>query len=208
MGLVTCPQTRAGVAEMEDLSPCIDRGACGAGIRVVDTRTGSCAISAFDLFMQESRVSLASFGARAGKRVRGQMRIEFRIEYNNLLHFGYALIRGAPTMDFYSAAVWTRQAWKPMGRGDTVEFCALPIDTPCALLFDMDAGTLGYEVNGRFVGTAFTGLHGTMIEPVFFMAHGGSRLIITRVLSNASALVPQRAMKHEQALSCAQYPTL
>lgn len=191
---------------MEDVSPCIDRGACGAGIRVVDTGTGSCAISAFDLFMPESRVSLTSFGARAGKRVRGRLRIEFRLEHNNLLHYGYAIMRDAPTMDFYSA--WTRQAWKPLGRGYSMEYCALPIDTPCALLFDMEAGALGCEVNGRFVGPVFAGLRGTIIEPVFFMAHGGSRLTITRILSDASAFGPQRAMKRTQALPCVQSPPL
>ena len=50
----------------------------------------------------------------------------------------------------------------------------------------MEEGTLGYEVNGEFVGTLFAGLQGLAIVPVFFPSRvAGARIVVSRVLSSA-----------------------
>lgn len=170
---------------MGDLLPHLDPAACGRGVAVsTDRRSGTSGASPMEA---ASRVALAC------GRVRGRLRVEFRLEGANWAYFGYALVGAACERGAYSADVGSHAAWdndnRSRGLAHVAAFRPVPAGAAAALLFDMDDGTLGYEVNSEFVGTLFWDLKGLAIVPAFFV--GGSsampttRLVVTRILSGA-----------------------
>jgi hypothetical protein len=174
---------------MSDVPPEIDPAGCGGGIAVAADRRSAVATDA-PTSTAASRVVLA-----CGGRVRGRLRVEFRLEGANWAYFGYALVGADTAQGAFSRDVGTHAAWDNYNHSRGLAHCAafrpLPAGSPAALLFDAAAGTLAYEVNGEGVGTLFWDLRGLAIVPVFFL--GGStampvtRLVITRVLSGAGA---------------------
>ena len=175
---------------LEELpSPVIDAAACGDGITV--SADGRSATSSALAYEPGSRVVLAS------GRARGRLRVEFCLGgAGDQVAFGYALADARACDGCDSADVgtqWTDEnccTW----RGDGVPhapFCYIPAGCPAALLMDAGAGTLGYEVRGRFVGTLFRGLQGVAVVPAFFVNEDAS-LTVTRVLSGAGACARRR----------------
>lgn len=180
------------LADMASLPPLIDFAACGAGVRVsADGRTATSA-SGFDT--AGSRVALMC----GRKRVRGRLRVEFRVDgVSANVFFGYALLGGACAHGALAVDAGTQRAvdnfcYERGARVEGAPFRVIGVGHAAALLFDADAGTLGYEVDGAFVGTLFRGLAGLSVVPAFFVHLGapyvgGPRLTITRVHSGAGA---------------------
>ena len=203
------PGTMASAPDMEDLPPAIDPAACGKGVTVSADR-GS-ATSSVSFFGAGSRVALTR-GC-----VRGRTRIEFRVDGSNIVAFGYALVGASCAVGYASVDVGTQCAVADacFSRGVRiygVPWCGIPVGGSAALLFDMDEGTLGYEVNGEFVGTLFRDLSGLAIAPVFFVhgSGGGTRLTVTRVRSSAGAFACPCGGVHmprpsQFRLSCARW---
>ena len=176
------------ILRMEDLPPEINAMACGGGVDVsVDRRS---ATSRAGAETPGSRVVL-----RLGLRVRGRLRVEFMVDRDNDVCFGYALVGATCARGFSSDDAGTQyargnQCWEGGVWLEGAPWCDIPPSVPAALLFDMDEGTVGYEVKGRHVGTLFRGLRGLAIVPVFFIDDAGrsaTRLTITRLRSGAGA---------------------
>lgn len=176
-------------AYLSDVPPCIDAGECGGRITV----------------SADQRMAMQRDGGAGGShvmlrcgRVRGRMRVEFTVDgelpkTSVVVYAGYALVgascalgiksRGVGTCGTGSGDCWTKGEYI----GD-VQYRAISVGEPAALLIDVEEGTLGYEVNGKFAGTLFRDLKGLAVVPVFFVYGVSSShpsVTITRVLSGA-----------------------
>ena len=197
MGLC-CSSSDAGAARgrrhdgnisMHDVRAEVDAAGSGAGIVVCSD--GS-ALSSTWLHNSSSRVSL-----RLRQRaVRGCMRVEFRITGEAYVAFGYALqgavcLRGDESPDVGTQLAWCNHCHERGVRVPGAPFREIRVGGSAALLFDMDAGTLGYEVNGEFVGTLFRDLQGLAIVPVFFLGAGAAAARRLTARARECALPPR-----------------
>lgn len=164
---------------MEDLPPHI--GSCGASVTV--SRDKRSATSGVSTFAHDARVRLTSF--EDGKRVRGRLRVDFSVEMNNVVRFGFIPVGTDGDVSESGTQVAAYNRCLQFDRClPAAPFAEMLPGSSGALLFDMIAGTIDYEVNGAYVGTLFRFQRPIAIAPVFYVICN-SRVKVTRVQSDA-----------------------
>jgi hypothetical protein len=167
----------------------IDPDACGGYIAVAaDRQSASC--ETFGAFPEPEPEYIVRL---TGGPVRGRLRLEFRVDGDNDVRFGYGL-EGSSFAKGYVSDVGTQWASENLcvARGVRVPdadapFEVLPVGGSAALLFDKAAGTLAYEVNGVYVGVLFRNLENAAVVPIFALYYSGRHktvLTITRAVEN------------------------